>query len=293
MSSIGSPAAAERFYTIDRSNDELGLIDTAASTYQAVGAIGFDMHYSFLTYHNGTLYALTGNSDTGFAETAWTLVGINPATGNMTSNVNVTYNNNDLFLAGGIANVNGSLAIAFRDPSLGGGGSGSYWLGDLSLSGVISNANDYAAFNADFDAIAASPSGQLYSVDGIPGQQTFNLYSVSRLPLDYALWASFVGGTVANPYSADDISIGSSGIYVMNLVRSEIYCVDFNTQSSLTFPMPHPGSTPTTLSGLQIVPEPSSISLFAVALIGAALLMSNRPARSARRMYSGCKVSGP
>lgn len=260
-----SPSSAEFLYSIDRVADRLVLFNTSTAAILDIGPIGFDMRATQLTLHEGVLYGLTGNAD-GFDSTAFTLVGIDPNTGGALSTANVTFNGQNLRVADGLESVGGKLVVAFRDPNLG-PGSESQRLGDLSLSGAITNADNFAAFNPDFDALGTNETGQLHSVDGVNDQLRFDFYTVNRSPnpLDYDLVGTFTGGTLAQPFNSHELAYASSSWFVLNIERHEIHQIDAAT---LTLDQTIAYSTSVALTGLHeaLIPEPSSFAMSGVAI---------------------------
>ena len=164
-----SQAASLGFYSVDRDTDELVSIDASTGAVNVIGSLGVDVNDIDLTLLDGTLYGVS----TRFPQQT-ALLQIDTTTGMSTFLGNLLRGGNPIRHAEGLTSKDGKLFAGFSTSPR---GNPSSYLGELQLDGTIVNDRNLG-FNIDQDGLGASPSGVLFSSDGVPGINTTFLRTI-------------------------------------------------------------------------------------------------------------------
>ena len=159
-----SQAASLGFYSVDIDTDELVSIDVSTGAVRVIGGLGIDLNSIDLVILNGKLYGVNNN----FSPQEATLLQIDTNTGIASSLGTLLRGTDQVALVESVAARDGKLFVGFtttpRSPF-------SNRLGELQLDGTIVN-DEYLGLRADLDGLGASPSGVLFSTDGVPSIRT-------------------------------------------------------------------------------------------------------------------------
>ena len=149
-----SNLSAGLLYSIDVDSDELVTINTTTGEVSVIGSLGQNVIRSDLTLLGSDLFSLEFVNSS-----AINLHTINPLTGMIVNTVAVSLAGTTIVNAEGLARVGNQLKISYgvSNPTV------SDTIGDLSLTGVISNTQQFNGI--DFDSLGVGDGDVLYNAD--------------------------------------------------------------------------------------------------------------------------------
>ncbi len=243
---LAAPAAV--LYSVNVDTDELVLVNTDTGAVQVVGPTGHDMRDVDLAYFNGLIVGINNN----FGSPAHLFV-LDPQTGAAFAYVPIRLVSNTIITnAKGLAAHAGRLVASFDTPDTQGDPLKCNGLGELGLSGFVTNIFDYSVLNtaADMEGLGTRADGQLFSVDNLtPGAA--RLFRVGRNPPSYSSFADVP--------AMDDIEFTSDRLFGLQNGRG-LYELNPLTGALIK---PEPVYPNVRLSGLAI-PEPAAALLLLV-----------------------------
>jgi hypothetical protein len=267
---LGSPLIqAAVLFSTDVTTNQLVRIDTTTGGVTVVGDLGFDAFDVDLVTVGNKLYALNSQYNVRVD-----LHEINATSGASVSVVQVHRAVGTVGLAEGLAQVDGTLVIGFRDttapfPTR------SNVLGDLGTDGLISNirtaAASYTNVGLDFDALGVDETtGQLYGSDPTPfgSPNNTDFLTVNLLPLSRSVFYT----NVSNPgLNIDDVVVLDGTLFG---ISDQLIALDLSTNTLSTTTLDRPG----TYSGLALsaIPEPTSSFALPVVCFSGLLLHRRR-----------------
>jgi hypothetical protein len=273
---IPSVTAAETLYTINTAASTLIRIDSNNGHTSTVGSIGFEFHGADLAFLNGSIYAITAHADGFFADAGWSLLKIDPYTGQLLSDVEILLNGNRPFFMESLGSANGKLYVGFSP-----NGTVSTDVGELNpVTGAITSNFNYSAipgvnnffgsFGVDLDGMTGDPGNPstLVALD-----TDANLISVVRINPVNVTVSPIAQFTVSS--GIDDLAIGLNAPYMIgggNL---------FRTNGGITGVAQTLALDPAGFYSGLTVPEPSSVALASFGLLGLVALGWRKAGRRA------------
>lgn len=266
-----SDVEADFLYSTNVSTDEFVIVDSDTGNVTVVGPLGFDAISVDLVTIGTRLYA-----SNAVLETRVDLYEIDTATGGTISSVEVLIGASSIGFAEGLAQVGGQLKLAFRDDGTAPFPTRSNALGDLSLTGQLTNiqlaANSGSNDGLDLDALGDDGFSQLYATDSIifgnPLDTRF--MTVSELPL---ATSTFFTDTSNPVLSTNDLVV--DGDLLLAVSVNTVYEMDLLTNSLTGVTLMPTGS----YQGVAFAPEPSTPAM----LLGSVPLLFWLARRRARR----------
>ncbi|MCA9296081.1 MAG: hypothetical protein KC983_06175, partial [Phycisphaerales bacterium] len=195
---VQAPAEAETspvdefFYSIDRANDELVIIDTAQGTVHAIGSLGEDVEDVDLSVRDGQLFGLARESGPNQNNRLLTLSG---TSGSVLSSAFIDDTSS---IEGLAADATGQLVIGYDPAQI-----GDDVLAELNDDGTVSVLTGALAY--DIDGLGISPDNRVYAV-----QNAFGMSNVSEI-----LPAGGVRSIVDLGIGANDIEATETSLWAL------------------------------------------------------------------------------
>jgi len=161
------PANAVSLFSVETQSNSLVLIDSETGKVNTIGTLGFDAVDTDLASFGDRLFILNT-----IYQNRVDIYEVNPTTGATLSSAQVAYENKPVLHAEGLTNLGKKLIIGF---SANGGDPGSESIGELSLTGAITNAISTAG---DFDGFGGDGVSQIFSTDAERTSGPTNLFNV-------------------------------------------------------------------------------------------------------------------
>jgi len=204
-------------YSVDIDSENLVTVETATGSVQIVGNTGADMHGISLTCAEGVLY---GNNT--FVDSHADLVQFDRSDGSILWSNRITVGGASVTLSEALASRGGALIAAFRSGSE---PTKSNALGELSLSGELTQVVDYSTFDptADVDALVARSDGHLLWLDATPGVNDYRFFDVTYDPPD----ASYDHLGTHQPYRAiSGLAFTESEFWALDSINRQLLRLD-------------------------------------------------------------------
>ena len=244
-------------YTIDADLDQLVSINRLTGAVEVIGNIGYDFGNVDMAVLNGTIYAMTYNTTAG----AFALVGIDPRTGAMISNVLLS-NGSPSSIAGadGLAVLNGALVMSYLD-----GTPGVNVVGSINIqTGQVTAMQGYGG-NLDFDGLGSTGTA-LYDVDTIAFSAPLKQILFQRIVFQPSPNVINVRDDVIANAIVSDLSFTPFGVYGIDSGNRQVLLYDSTTFDRLSI-VPY-GLVGVSYVGIDWAPDKHSIGKVTINVAG-------------------------